>query len=381
MRLGRPLEKLEPGPLAFHAARRLGGKVLVCDESGACARLDEAEHDALLCGGPGPDWLLRDGLDLNALAAELAARGWPGWRAPLRFVLVLEKGGRRMELETVRACVDFAFSAPGAGAELELRCDDAARAWPALWLAAQYARRRSEWSRRLLSMSLRAPAGLPAAAAQFAAEQSIARRADLRADGAPPRAPLAEKLDEIRLLVGKEAARPGEWADWLASCSSAVRLVDAGSGEAYLKFFGGFLDRLKEREDLRLRELTSEELLAGAPWALRGMDVSAELCLAPDGSVFTSERAFDEGLEALLIGRLPGLRYDELGSSPAVRASLSSAQADHQPLCAQCAYRGHCAVPPSTHLSRQGAPWGELPTSSACRANMALLDRLLFPAK
>jgi hypothetical protein len=381
MRLGQPLEKLDPAPLAFQTSRRLGGRVLVSDESGSCARLDGGEHDALLSGGPGPAWLLRDGLDLSALAAELAARGWPGWRAPLRFLIILEKGGRRMELETVKTCVDFAFSAPGAGAALELRCEDAARAWPALWLAVQYARRRSEWSRRPVSFSLRAPAGLPAAAAQFVIEHSITRQADLRADGAPPRFPLPEKLDEIRLLVGKKAARPGEWADWLASCSAAVRLVEAGSEEAYLKFFGGFLDRLKERDDLRLRELTSEELLAGAPWALRGMDVSSELCLAPDGGVFTSERAFDEELDALRIGRLPGLRYDELASSPAVRAALSAAQADHQPLCAQCAYRGHCAVPPSTHLSRQGAPWGELPNSAACRSNMALLDRFLFPSK
>lgn len=359
--------------LAAHAARRVGGRWLLADETGSALWVSDAERAALESGRAGPELLaraadaglLRERLDLGGLAGELAARGWPGWRGPARVVLVTEG----MTPATARAAVDLAFEAPGRGVRLELR----GTGWPAVWLSVQYARRRAEWSHKALALSWTAPAGLPGPRAAFARDHGVRRRAPLLADGPPPRAALPEAVPEVELRVGEGAREPAAWADWLASCGvERARLVEPFA----LGFYQGFLERLLDRPDLRLREETAAALLRRAPWALPGMDVSGELAVAPDGGVWTSLFALEAGRAELRLGGLPGLRYGGLAEHPAVRACLSAAQADHQPLCSRCAHRGLCAVPPSVHLVTQGAPWGELPTSAACRDRLALLDWL-----
>jgi hypothetical protein len=188
------LPAADPVRVGPHAYRRLAGRVLITNEWGGRAMLSEDEYRRYLAGLDEKDALwaplqakgfMRNALDFDAAAADLAARGLPAWRGPSTHVLFLERGGRRMSLETVRNCVDFVFRAPGRQLSIELAAADADAAWPAIWFAVQFARRRAEWARRPLFLILRASGGLAPARVEFLRGHGVTRRLELELEGSP----------------------------------------------------------------------------------------------------------------------------------------------------------------------------------------------------
>lgn len=387
-----------PGKVAPHRWRVLGGKVLAVSEPGHWAFLTPAEYADYLRGledsHPRFDELRVKGflghyMEFDALAADAMEGSLLSWEGTRTHVVLLERDGKTMDPDRLRDVVDFAFTVPGPAVVLELVCEDPKAAWPLARFAARYARRRSEWNGRRSRVWLRTPS------APKAAEPGLGLRVVFNAEDSPraKAVPAGDPPPRAILRWSPDAAKPAAWATALCKAGYGsvlvspedVRVVD--DAPAFAEFYGEFLDALladgpplrEEWAAAALRRLPPENGRPreerGAPPA--GQDVAGELCYTPWGELLSSERALglpadDRALYSL--GAVGHTAYEELPGKDAVRALIAAAEGDHHPLCSQCAYKNACVVAPSRHAALQGRFWGHLPTSPACRAQMAALD-------
>jgi hypothetical protein len=304
--------------------------------------------------------------------------GLLSWRGPPKLVVRLESAGAVMAPQTARHAVDFAFRLPTPRLTLELACGDPERVLAPLWFAAQYARRRCEWARRAVAVVARCETEPSPGMLSRLDGLGLEWRLRVRASAAP-RAPRVARPAE--LLVGRGAKGASAWVRAFAEAglrSFAVRPDRSRPPEAgeLAAFYAEALDAALACESLV--EETAAAALSRRRDALHGYDVLAELAVAADGALATSEAALDLGDDADLfrLGTVDSTRYADLKKAPVVRAALMSAIADNQPLCHQCAYRASCAVPPSLSAAETGTPWGRTPESAECARRMALLDEL-----
>ncbi len=378
--------KVRAGAAAPHQYRILGRRVLITDELGRWALLSAAEHARLLAGlkTSDPLWpklqalgFVAGAFDFDAAARRKFARSLPSWQGPASHVLLLDA----MTLDTARRIVEFVFRCPGPQLTLELVFEDAAAVWPVLWFIVQYARRKGEWSRRPVFLIARARTMSPDQA-DFLRSHGVARCAILELDGEPDlkKAP-AFRAQRARAYLRPGASGPRAWAQWFEKWGfESVRLVptafDEKGAAEFESFYGEFLGWLVENgETANLRDEWTLAFLGGRPWGLPGADVLEQLAYDAAGRVFTSEEAVRGGGE-LGLGTVAELRYPDIGRSAPARAVIAASHPDNQPLCAQCAYRPYCSVPPALSQRLQGGLWGRIPESPVCTTYMGVLDHI-----
>ncbi|TBR23581.1 hypothetical protein EPO15_05670 [bacterium] len=401
--------------VAPHRYRVVAGRVLAVSEPGHWAFLSAPEYREYLAGLPDAHprfdelrvkGFLAQYLDFDRLAADAMEGSLLSWEGSHRLVLTLARGRARMSPDTLREAVDFAFTIPGPAVCLELVAADPEAVWPLARFAAEYAARRSEWNGRRSRLWLRTPALPPARRADEYARVGLGLALVRDAAAAPGlgvaaarfSAAAAERAAPASRLVltwSPKARSAPIWASALRAAGFGSALVSPEAPTtlaqvpAFAAFYAAFLDAaVSDGPPLReewaaaaLRRLPPE---GGRPreergGPLPGVDVSGELCAAPDGTLFASERGAASpdaqgGIGAL--GALGTTAWEELAAKEGVRALLAAAEGDHHPLCSQCAYKPACTVAPSRHLAAQGTYWGNLPLSPACGAQMAALDAL-----
>lgn len=386
----------KPAPrVAPHNYRSLGGRVLLTTETGGYAVLTEKNYRDYLSGGAlsaaleselRGQGLLSADFDFDASARFSAGTDFFAWPGPWRHVLVLERAGRRMDLDAARAAVDFAFSAPGPTLRLEIVCASQGQEWPVLWFLVQYARRMSEWRGRPVKIVVRlASGGWPGERLDFLRGHGVVLGAAVTIDG-PPAAKPPAGVHKITATVIRVASPEA----WVAAFSHAgadtVRLEPSPALRErglrrFLGFYAAFLDGLLGLEGLR--EERAAAFLSRTRWMLPGLDVLSELAYGPDGEIHTSEAGMKAEGGLFRLGKAGTARYEDLPRSDAVRASLMAVHPDNQPLCFHCVYNPYCALPPSENLLTQGTVWGRTPSSSLCSLHMGILDilfeRLLDP--
>jgi hypothetical protein len=362
-----------------HFFRRLGSSVFISNEGGAFDILSESEYRQMIAGRRRSIEETPDAVFKTSLLS---------WRGPSRHVLLLEREGAKMGLETARLTVDFAFSLPGPQVSLEMAADEAASVWPVVWFIVQYGRRKSEWTKRPLSLTLRAGKSLAPAQVGFLTDHGVALRLEMALEGAPA-AGLRPLFAAQRALcrMGKAAIDPAAWVDWLSEQGvKSVRLEPAPgplteqAARRFLRFYGAFLDRLIETDAARsFRDEWICAFLSRKAWGLPGMDVLEQLCYDSTGEIFSSEAALAmarDDSRLFSLGPVENARYENFGGSAVVRAVAASAWGDNQPLCFQCAYRPFCALPPSLNYRAQSTTWGQTPSSLLCSLQMGVLDQL-----
>ncbi len=383
------LPRPDPARVAPHNFRRLGRRVLLTNDSGGYAFLSLAEYRAFLQGlGEGHplksslQGFLKDSYDLEVAAQEVR-RTLLAWRGPSRHLLALEREGQVMGLETARRVLDFAFSGPAPELTLELAAGDPEKAWPAIWFAVQYGRRKSEWGRRPLSLVLRTGASLVEERLKFLRGHSVGLRAVLALKGAPGGG-LPFEAQSLLALVEPSAVHPAAWVDWISARGvSSARLWPAALGSRrelrlFLRFYARALERLLA-SGKPWSEETSAAFLSRSAWRLPGTDLLSELAYDPSGQVYTSEAGMALGPSSpFRLGEAGLLRYQDSAQSLG-RACVAACLAENQPLCAQCAYKPYCTLPPSLNFRSQGTLWGQTPSSLLCSLHMGILD-LLFGA-
>jgi len=390
--MSRLREPRVPGPVPARALG--GGKVLVAGPTGRVALLTEDEHAAFAGGLREPDPLrerlaalgvIPEAAEPEALARATIESGLLNWSGPVTHVVVVSARGRSMVPETAKAAVDFAFSTPRPTLFLEF-VDEDGNGWPAAWFGAAYARRRAEWAGRGLALSYRSAAAPARERDEFLRGHGVAVRAALKADGAAP--PAGERgAARARVTIGPGAREPEAWVDALSSAGvSGVEWVpapeltsDPSGARRFADFAGRALSRLIDaHETSDLRDELAIGLLSGRPWEIRGVDLVETLAYAPDGTVFSSEEGWaldaDRSVGIFRLGHVSTLRFADLPSQPVVPALVAALAREAQPLCASCAYRSYCLIPPSVHFRAQGSLTGRLPDSPRCAAHMALLD-------
>jgi hypothetical protein len=325
-----------------------------------------------------------EGGDPDALARELVSTGVLNWLGPQTHLLVVSDGDEAMTPEDAKAAVDFAFSTPRPILDLELAGAEG-RGRPAAWFAMEYAVRKAEWGARGLRLSVRARRPPSPALLGELPRLRAALVLEAEADGAPRREELFPAA-RARIVVGAGARDPEGWVDALSDLGvGGVRWMPAAvSGRAAAGKFAAFsaraLSRMIERSETSdLRDERAVALLAARPWEVPGVEILETLAYGPDGRVFASEagRALAlAGDEAWVLGATGALRFEELRELPLARAIAAAAWRPGHPVCADCPYRGACALP----LSGPGGFGGPVAESVWCRQHLALLDTVFsFP--
>lgn len=420
MSLLTELERLpapETGRVAPHRFRALGGHVLAVSEPGHWAFLSPEEYREYLAGLPDAHprfeelrvkGFLAHYFDFDRMAGDAMEGSLLSWEGARRLVLVLQRGRARMVPETAKDAVDFAFTIPGPAVSLELVCADPEAVWPTARFAAEYAARRAEWNGRRARVWLRTPSLPPAARADEFARAGLGLLLERDAADAPALGAAAARFSEAAARRAAPASRAVlRWSPKARSAALwAAALRAAGFGSAlvspeapgtlsqvpgFAAFYAAFLDAALA-EGPALREEWAAAALRRLPPAdgrpreerggpLPGVDVSGELCAAPDGALYAAERALGmrgDADGAYSLGMLGTTAWEELAGKEGVRALLAAAEGDHHPLCSQCAYKPACTVSPSRHQAVQGTFWGNLPLSPACRSQMAALDAVFL---
>jgi hypothetical protein len=390
--VSRLREPRAAGPVPARALN--DGQVLLAGPAGRTALLTEAEH-AAFAGGLSDGDPLRERLaalgvipgaaDPEALARATIESGLLNWSGPATHTIVVSARGEAMLPEIAKAAVDFAFATPRPTLSLEF-VDEDGSGWPAAWFGVAYARRRAEWAGRGLALSYRTRTAPLRERDEFLRGHGVATRLALDAEGAPGGL-AARGAARARVVVGAGAREPEAWVDALSSAGvTGVEWIpapelarDLKGGRVFADFAARALSRLIEtHETSDLRDELAISLLSGRPWEIRGTDLVETLAYAPDGAVYTSEEGWrldaDGVAGAFRLGHASSLRFADLPSAPIVPALVTALAREAQPLCAACAYRSYCLVPPSVHFRAQGSLTGRLPDSPRCAAHMALLD-------
>ena len=172
----------EPRRVAAHAARRLGGGVLVTSDSGEWTTLSEADYARYLAGAIRDDeplgnvlaerGFLRDRLDFAKLGSGLVSRHlltWPGpgvhtlvvtRRCNLRCVYchasVVGEDDRSTDMtpETARAAVDLVFESPNPELTIEFQGGEPLLNWPVVKFIVDYARAKNKAAGKRLHFGL-----------------------------------------------------------------------------------------------------------------------------------------------------------------------------------------------------------------------------------
>ncbi len=372
--------------IAAHQFRRLGDCVLVSDDAGRFAILSQEQYREFLggleAGHPlreklGASGLLRDGFDFEKAAELCAQKSLLSWRGPCVHIVRLGAGARLMSLETARQVVDFIFTAPGPCVNIELQVEEMAIVWGLVWFIVEHSQRKSEWSRRPLTLTLRTSSDPSLEQAKFLK----GRRVELRADMRSQLLDVMPGARRARILVVAPAQYAAECIDRLveAKVESVLFLPGSDRGQ-FLTFYAAAIDRMIELEGRAdICEERALGLLSAQHWLLPGHDLLAELCFTPDGGIYSSELAAQlegdsQGL--LRLGEVPSARYADFASSPVVQAILAASLAENQGMCSQCVYRPFCAIPPAENLRSQATLWGQHPASASCALSMGILDIL-----
>lgn len=382
--------------VAPHNFRRLRRGVLIANDSGRHAWLSEEEYRQYLRGIPEghplwtrlqPKGFLGHSYDFDAEAVGLAETSFLSWRGPALHRVFIDRGGVAMGLDTARRVIDFIFSAPGRLA-VEIVAEAPREFWPVIWFLAGYASRKSEWAKRPLSLTLTARGSPGSEGLEFLRGHGVRFRLLMDLDGAPsPRLRPSFSARRALCRIGGDSREPAAWTDWLAAQGiDSVRFApaflrpDDDGVDRFLEFYRAAVERMARLpEGPSMREEWAAAFLSRRTWSLPGADVLGELAYDPSGRVYTSEAGLalgEEGTGLFDLGSAETLRYQDLGRSEAVKACLASFQADNQPLCSQCAYKPHCALPPAANYAVQGTVWGRTPSSPLCRLHMGILDFL-----
>ena len=99
-----------------------------------------------------------------------------------------------------------------------------------------------------------------------------------------------------------------------------------------------------------------------------------------DGRMFTCDegRMVDaSGDDAFAIGSVGVHNYQEVISSPTVRAMTIASTLQGQPGCATCAYLPWCGICPVHNYAEQGSIQGRMADSSWCKKHMGIMDVLM----
>jgi len=375
-----------PAPL-----RALGREAVVSGPGARLARLSPDEARAARGGAPvgaasrerlAPLGVLPGAVDVEALARDLVATGLLNWAGPATHALIVSGGGATMTPETARAAVDFAFATPRPTLRLEI-VDEDGRGRAAAEFACEYARRKAEWRRRGLALSWRLRRAPAPDLAEFLAGQRAAATLELSAGGAAADAELFGAA-RARVVVEAGARDPEGWVDALAARGlSGVQwepppaAFDSPAAARRFAAFAGraFARTIEIHETSDLRDERAVALLAARPWEVPGVELLETLAYAPDGSVFASEDGWRRAAAGDLSWRLGDsreLRFQDAASAPIARAIVAAAWRPAHPLCADCPYRGVCAIPVSgRRVAVLDDPW--------CALHLSLLD-IVFSA-
>lgn len=372
------LPRPRPGVVG-HNYRSLRDDILLTDDAGRYLFLKPEEYRDYVSGKAAPAGFLRP-MDRDVMArAELRASllSWPG---PWAHRIFLRRARRGMDLETAQKAVDFMFTVPGSGLNIELVGGEAQ--WPSLWFIAQYARRKSEWTGRPARLRVRweGPGPQPAKF-EFLQSQSIDLEAVVNIQGRPRKDSLPFPVQRARCFAQAAASHCEAWADlfekssleWILLSPAPSLMTEKGLPK-FLRFYAELFPRLLQGG---IREERAAAFLSGKRWMLPGQDVLGELAYAPDGRVYTGETGMDmggQGMGGFYLGILGELDYDALAKKEVVRAVLAAAHGDAQPLCFQCVYKPYCSISPALNMRDQGSVWGQTPSSLACSLHMGMLD-------
>jgi hypothetical protein len=372
-----------PAPL-----RALGREAVVAGPGARLARLSAEETRAAREGAGvdgasaerlAPLGVLPGPVDVDALARDLVATGVLNWAGPATHALVVSGGGAAMTPETARDAVDFAFSTPRPTLHVEI-VDEDGRGFAAGWFAVEYARRKAEWRRRGLALSWRVRGAPTPELSSFLAGHRAAATLEVVADGSPARAPLFAAA-RARVVVAPGARDPEGWVDALSGRGlsgvqwrpPAAAFDSIAAARRFALFAARALARMIETHAVSdLRDERAVALLSARPWEVPGTELLETLAYAPDGGVYASEDGWRRALggdSSRRLGACAELRYQELGASPLARAIVAAAWRPAHPVCADCPYRGVCAIP----LTGGGAGAGVL-GDPWCLLNTALLD-------
>ena len=359
-----------------HQFRKIGGRMLMTRATGEYAFLDKSR----------PAW---------------SERSSPiSWRGPSRHHVCLENKNGILSPETARGVVNFIFSIPSPTTEIEL----SGRSWPALRFIVQYARRKSEWYSRPLSLLCRIDSRFGEDELRFLAGHRVTPAFELDTDNAGTpldfrgldggrlSAVLAAGKGRLRAWVGEKPADPSRLVDaWRSQGISSVRLEPKPSLKKlnlFFRFYETALDRMiaagtpeagkikEERAEAFLRLILPLDLKYPT---LPGLDILAELAYDPRGRIYTGSAGLDlsqDDCDLFHLGEIGSSRYQELGANPLVQTLLAAMEPSHQPLCFQCSYKPYCSLSPSINFQEQKTIWGDAISSLQCSLHMGILDRL-----
>lgn len=379
------LPRADRATVAPHNYRLLGSSVLITNDAGQHAFLSPAQYKEYLSGitETHPLWpilqpkgFLKNAFDFDAAASALLDSGLLSWKGPSTHVLRLEREGRAMDLETARRIVDFTFSVPGPQVTLEMTADAPEPLWAVIWFLVQYARRKSEWSKRPLFLILRTRQMPRPEYQEFLRGHCVTLRLEMDLKGRPGQSrKRGVRAQRVLGRVDESSREPGAWMDWLddggaqsVRLSPEACLAGREGVRRFLDFYAAALDHLIENAETRgIRDEWVLEFLNRAPRNLSGTDMLETLAYGPAGDVSSGEMGSP-------LGRVDSLRYEDLAKSELVRACVSASCAENQSLCFQCVYKSHCTLPAAVNLKSQGTLWGQTPSSLLCALHMGILD-------
>jgi len=373
-----------PAPL-----RRLGREAVVAGAGARLARLSADEAAAARGETPvdpaarvrlAPLGIIPGATDVDALARDLVATGLLNWAGPATHALIVGDGSEAMSPETALAAVDFAFATPRPTLHLEIVGAEGDAEATGRFIV-DYARRKAEWRRRGLALSWRLRRAPGPALAEFLSGNRVATTLEIDADGRPRIAALFSAA-RARVRVGALARDPEGWVDALAGLGlSGLSWEPADSAFAsppaaarFAAFAARALSRMIDaHETSDLRDERAVALLSARPWEVPGVDLLETLAYAPDGDVYSSEagwRRAASGDASRRLGACAELKFADAASLPLARAVAAAAWRPAHPVCADCPYRGLCALP----LTPRGEAGAGVLGDPWCLLHTALLD-------
>jgi radical SAM protein with 4Fe4S-binding SPASM domain len=434
--------------LGFFRWGRVAGQVLVTTDGGDWAFLSEAEFDDLLAGRIARDHprfaelqrggFLRDGLDLDALAARVARRNRHVRRDSHLHVVTLT-GGLDMTAGTAEKIVDFALQSTSSSIFFELQ-GHAGEPLRNFEVVRHFVRFASASNQRVAGKTLGFTlvsnlTGMSDEAAEWAIANSVALRTSLdgpadvhdwnrRWTGGSAHADVVHWLGyltrrarelgldpelcpvDVRLTVTRRTL--GAWREVVDEYvlrgmrSIHVRPVsplglDAEAwreigytAQEYVDFYGRTLDYVLElnRRGIHLQERTASNFLnkilpSGDPAAA---DVQSpctagtgEIAYDVDGRVFPGEtaRLVDANGDSLFeLGNVRDLTIPDVWRHPTVRAIAAASLLDAQPMCADCWNKPFCGIFPVHTFVAEGDLFGQRPRSFTCKEHMGVSRRL-----
>ncbi len=441
--------KLDTDALGYFRWGRIGGKVLVTNDAGEWASFSEDELTELLSGAVGEQHprfsemqskgFLRDGLDLDALAAKITERNRHVRRGAHLHVLTLVSGDARMSSATAEKIVDRAlqgttqavtFVFQGQGADpltnfavlreiveaARFRNEQTAGKKIGFRVLTNLSDMNDEMAGWLVENDVAICTTLDGPAALHDANRSWKRGAK-HADVVGWIAALHERYEKLgrdpqqwhvdaMVTVVRDTLKAGREVvdEYIARGLRTIHLHplerhgfdDATwksigySAEEYLDFRRDTLDYIIERnsETVHLQErlaaVVARKIRVSEEAGVVDLQSpcgagSAEVAYDADGRVFPGDRArrlAARGDGIFELGSIADLSPNEIGEHATVRAIAGASVLDAQPMCADCWNKPYCGIDPVRNYETQGDLFGRRPAAFECKEHMGVSAQL-----